>query len=197
MLKAVIFDLNGVFIKSPRLTDRLHEEFGVPEAEALEALKIVMNKVRLPNAEDVYSLWQPYLKKWNIPLSHDEFLTYWFSAEKELQEMFDLARSLRSRGLKVFILSNNFSERTAYYNEHFPELHEVTDKMYFSWQTGYTKNHPEAYTLLLTEQNLKPEECIFFDDSESNVTIASSLGIHAHVFESPLDCEAKITAATK
>ena len=35
MIKAIIFDLNGVFIKSPKLSDRFKERFNVSENDFL------------------------------------------------------------------------------------------------------------------------------------------------------------------
>lgn len=50
MIKAVIFDLNGVFIQSPKLSDRYKEQFGVPIEEFLPVLNEILNKARLPKA---------------------------------------------------------------------------------------------------------------------------------------------------
>jgi FMN phosphatase YigB (HAD superfamily) len=35
----------------------------------------------------------------------------------------------------------------------------------------------------MLENNLKPEECVYFDDSEENIKMAKSLGIKAFLFE--------------
>lgn len=185
MVKAVIFDLNGVFVKSPKLSDRFLDEFGVPVDEFLAALKEVMAKVRMPNAGNAYLAWKPYLKKWNVKMSEEEFFDFWFNAEREIPEMVRLARDLREKGVKVFILSNNLEERTEYYEKHFPSLGEVTDKTYFSWQTGFVKPDERAYRLVLEENNLKPEECVYFDDSERNVEVAGRIGIKSFLFETP------------
>ncbi|MAG44606.1 hypothetical protein CL633_01830 [bacterium] len=142
-----------------------------------------MAQVRMPNAPDFYQLWKPYLKKWGVKLTEQEFLDFGFTAEKENQELIKLAQELKAKELKLFILSNNFKERTAYYNKKFSFLKELFDKVYYSWQTGFVKPSPGAYRILLSENNLKPEECIYFDDSENNVKIANSLGIKSFVFE--------------
>jgi len=38
-MKAIIFDLNGVFIESPYLSDRFAVRFGVPKQDFLIVLK--------------------------------------------------------------------------------------------------------------------------------------------------------------
>lgn len=183
MIKAVIFDLNGVFIQSPKLSGRFKERFGVPENEFLPALKEIMGRIRLPNAGDAFVYWRPYLQKWGINLSKEDFFDFWFTAEKEVPGIATIARALKERGLKIFILSNNFEERTAYYEKNFTFLQEIADKSYYSWQTGLVKSNLEAYKKVLNENNLKPEECIYFDDVQENVEMAKSLGIHSYLFE--------------
>jgi len=183
MIKTIIFDLNGVFIQSPKLSERFGEQFGVPENDFLPALKDIMTKIRLPNANDAFLYWQPYLQKWGVNLSKEEFFDFWFNAEKEAPEITALTRELKIKGLKIFILSNNFIERAAYYDKNFPFLREVADKIYYSWQTGFIKPSPEAYKIILRENNLKPEECIYFDDVKENIDIATSLGIKSFLFE--------------
>ena len=42
MMKGIIFDLNGVFIQSHKLSDRFKEEFGVQTEVFLSALNDVM-----------------------------------------------------------------------------------------------------------------------------------------------------------
>ncbi|MBI2278608.1 MAG: HAD family phosphatase [Candidatus Brennerbacteria bacterium] len=185
MLKAVIFDLNGVFVKSRKLSERFHERFGVAPEEFFSALNVIMAKVRMPNAGDSFAYWEPYFEKWGVGLTKEAFLDFWFSGEEEVPEMVSLARELKAKGVKLFILSNNFSERTVFYQEHFPFLRELFDKVYYSWQTGFRKDSEKAYQNLLTENSLAPGDCAFFDDSPENIEIARRLGIQAYPFENP------------
>jgi len=90
---------------------------------------------------------------------------------------------LKSKQVKVFLLSNNFKERTTYYREHFPRLFRTVNKAYFSWETGFVKPDRKAYFSICKENKLQPEECIYFDDSEQNVGVAVSLGMHAEQWQ--------------
>ncbi len=195
MIKAIIFDLNGIFIQSPKLSERFREEFGVALDEFLPVLKEIMAKVRMPNAGDSFLYWKPYLGGWDVNLMREEFFNFWFNAEKEVPKMITLGKELKTKGIKLFILSNNFVERAEYYKSQFLWLQEIFDKIYYSWQTGFVKPSAEAYILLLTENNLKSEECTYFDDSEENVQVANSLGIKSYVFEGPEQVRKVIAAA--
>lgn len=182
MKKAVIFDLNGVFVLSPKLSDRFREAFGIESENFVPALKEVMAKVRMPGANPVFSYWRPHLQKWGLEMREQQFLDFWFNAETENTEMVMLGRELKQKGVRLFILSNNLRERSAYYREHFPFLSEIFEKQYYSWQTGYIKPDNRGFEMILKENNLDAKDCIFFDDSEANVEAASKLGIEAYVF---------------
>lgn len=192
MKTAVIFDLNGVFILSPKLSDRFKDVYGIEQERFLPAISDVMSHVRLPGAENMYSYWQPYFKAWGLTIHEQEFTDFWFNAEQENAEMVALARELKAKGLRLFILSNNLRERSAYYDTHFPFLDELFEKRYYSWQTGFIKPDVRCFQTVLTKNNLKPEECLFFDDSEKNVAVANSLGIEGYVFEGPGQVRAKL-----
>jgi len=188
MLKAAIFDLNGIFLQSPKLSDRFEKEFRIPVATFLPKLSEIMDKVRQPGAGSAFAYWQPILKEWNVNLSEQEFWDYWFKAEIPSERMIAFARELRNKGVKVFILSNNFKERAEYYG-HYPWIHDAVDKVYFSWQTGFVKPDPKAWSSLLAENNLKPDECIYFDDQEKNLKAAESVGIKSFMFTDEMALE--------
>lgn len=184
-MRAIIFDLNGVFIVSAKLSTRFEKDFRVPSEVFLPALKDVMARVRLPGAPSLFSCWEPYLKKWQVNLDEKGLHEYWFNSEAENTEMIELARELKGRGIRLFILSNNMRERGNYYDTHFPFLNELFEKCYFSWKTGYIKPDPRAYELILEENHLPATDCAYFDDSEDNVEVASKLGIKSFLYENP------------
>jgi HAD superfamily hydrolase (TIGR01509 family) len=183
MLKAIIFDLNGVFLKSEFLTDRIQETYGIPVKESLEVLKPSMKVVRQPNAPSIFPMWQPLFENHGISITEEEFFSFWFGGERLVNELIDYVKQLRQNGTKVFILSNNFRERTTYYRKYFPEIFKNVDAAYFSWETGFVKPSVEAFKNVLSTNDLNAEDVVFFDDSEENVEVAKSLGIVAHVFK--------------
>ncbi len=193
MIKAVIFDLNGIFIQAPLLSDRFNKDFGITIGDFLPKLKEIMNKTRQPNAGGSFQYWKPVLDEWDIHMTEEEFWGYWFGAETVSNDMVNFAKELKGKGIKVFILSNNFKERAEYYG-HYPWINEVIDKAYFSWQTGYVKPDPKAWELILEENNLESKECMYFDDQEKNVEAAKSIGITAHIFTNDQDLIQKVNS---
>ena len=183
-VRAVVFDLNGVFIQGPLLSDCFQKDFIIGPERFLPALKSTMDIIRLPGASHVYEYWEPYLKTWGVNLSKDQFVDYWFKTEKEVPEMIEIVETLKKNGTKVFILSNNFRERTDYYNAHFSSL-KMFDGLYYSWQTGFVKPSAEAYRNILEKNQLAAADVVYFDDSEKNIEVARSLGIQAYIFVGP------------
>ncbi|MEK7094415.1 MAG: HAD-IA family hydrolase [Patescibacteria group bacterium] len=191
MIKAIIFDLNGIFIQSPKLSSRFEEDFGIPKEDFLEKLERIVAKTRKPGAGPSFVYWSPVLKEWGLKMNEQEFWDYWFKAEKPSEWMIQFSRDLKGKNIKVFILSNNFKERAEYYN-HYPWLHEVVDRVYFSWETGFIKTDQKSWQLILDENNLEPEECLYFDDQKKNVEAAESLKIKSFLFTSEGDLERQI-----
>jgi epoxide hydrolase-like predicted phosphatase len=193
MIKAIIFDLNGVFIKSPFLSDRFEEEFKVPSKEFIPVLKEIMDKVRKPNAGDAFQYWKPHLDKWKISLTKEQFFDFWFSAEKEVPEMVNVAQELKDKGIRVLVLSNNFVERSKYYKQNFGFLDHLFEKVYYSWETGFVKPDKAAFEKVLSDTGLKAEECIYVDNQQNNVDTAKSLGMNTILFDDFKTLEKKLS----
>jgi putative hydrolase of the HAD superfamily len=181
MIKAIIFDLNGIFLQSPKLSDRFSKDFGISTSLFLPKLSEIMEKVRKPNAEPAYKYWREVLKEWKVDITENKFWDYWFGTEVQSEKMIAFAKQLRKSGIKVIILSNNFKERANYYDQ-YPWIHEAVDKVYFSWQTGFVKPDIRAWELILSENDLKGEECIYFDDQDKNLVASENAGIKAFKF---------------
>ncbi len=95
----------------------------------------------------------------------------------------DWVKELKSKGYRVYYLSNYFE----YLMRERPDVLEFTNYMdggIFSWQEHIIKPDPEIYRRLMQRYQLKPEECVFIDDSPKNIAAANALGIHGVLFES-------------
>ena len=195
MIKAAIFDLNGIFLQSPKLSTRFEKDFGIPADVFIPKLLVIMDALRKPNAGPAFEYWKPVLEEWNIAFTEDEFWKYWFGAEKPSERMIAFATSLRQKGILVFILSNNFKERAEFYG-HYPWIHEAVDKVYFSWQTGFVKPDANAWKLVLDENDLRPEECIYFDDQQKNLDASEKVGIKAFMFTNEEELEKFVNNTT-
>jgi len=142
-----------------------------------------MSIVRLDPKVKVYTFWKSLLDKYHVDIDEEKFLEYWFSGESLVYDLIDLCKELREKSIKVYILSNNFKERTEYYRNNFPEIFENVDNAFFSWETGNVKSNIDTYTRLLKKIDINGEDVIFFDDSQNNIDLAKKVGIKGYVFE--------------
>lgn len=177
--QALITDLNGVLIKRDELlSDRLTRVFGTDAPAFVRALKKVMPVLRMPGAPAAIDVWRPYLADLKIPLSAEEFLAFWLEAEETDDQALELLKNIRrTSGCRMILLSNNFAERTLFYETRFPQVFEPFDAIYFSHRTGYAKPDPRAWENILEEHGLAAVACVFVDDKEKNRTVARSLGM--------------------
>jgi HAD superfamily hydrolase (TIGR01509 family) len=182
MIKAVVFDLNGVFLISDYLTDRIEKEFSIPVEESLSVLKKSLEEVRINPNIKIFKFWVNLFRKHDIKITEEEFLTFWFKGETLIPEFLEITKQLKNKGIKVYVFSNNFKERTEYYRRNFEEIFENIDNAFFSWETGYVKPSLEAFQNLLKEINNNPSEIIYIDDSQENVDVAASLGIRSYIY---------------
>ena len=89
--------------------------------------------------------------------------------------------SLRTRGYKVFLLSNTNPFMMQWADKDFDgEGHPISyyfDAMYLSYQCKVMKPRREIFEIMLHNEQLQPDETIFVDDSLRNVEAAAALGI--------------------
>ena len=107
-----------------------------------------------------------------------------FINEAEDKAMTEIVRELKERGVMLILLSNIYIWDSEHFKNKFSFL-KLFDKLYFSSDTGLAKPDPKAYEIVLKENNLAPEEVVYFDDSRSNVAAAQALGIESHLFANP------------
>ncbi len=87
-----------------------------------------------------------------------------------------LLKSLQPR-YKLVLCSNTDVERFGFIKKKFPEV-LFFDKYVVSYEVGFMKPHPRIYEAALEGAGTRPEESVFIDDREENITAAEKLGFH-------------------
>ena len=99
-------------------------------------------------------------------------------------EKTEYIKELRRRGYRIVMLSNtndgHWDEiERIFTNATGEKIENCFDALYLSYRMHRRKPEKEIFLELLENEKAKPEECIFFDDSEENCDAARSLGITA------------------
>ena len=90
-------------------------------------------------------------------------------------------RELKEKGYSVYYLSNMPEIAMRDCGEELNFLEE-TDGGILSYREKIVKPDPAIYRLMMERYGLKPEECVFLDDSEKNVRAACQEGMWGIVF---------------
>jgi putative hydrolase of the HAD superfamily len=194
-LEGVISDFGGV------LTNRLIEAFAAFQDETgitMEQLGRGMQRVSERDGEyPLFRLERGELTErkflddlaWGLedelghrPTLH-RFREIYFEALHANEPMLDLMRTLRERGHRMAILTNNVREWEPLWRSKLP-VDEIFPVIVDSAWVGMRKPDPAIYHLTLERLGLSPEASLFIDDNELNVEAARELGMRAVHFRS-------------
>ena len=177
MAKAVVFDMNGVFVEPIELPilRRICNETRAGEWVGLSNYYLNIAQFELG-----YMPPKDFWKKVFPALTDEEYKEY---AEAEYEKGFQRDDALYSicsvlaKECSLYCLSNsNFMQGKAYRKQ---KLYSPFNGIFLSHETGRLKPFPGAYTNLLAKTGLKAGECVYVDDSWRNIAAAAALGFTA------------------
>lgn len=179
MIRAIIFDFNGIFVSPVEDTvlAKLARHFHTPLVSA--QMKYLMHLKKFQEGKtDPFVFW----KKIFPALSKKEFRAIVENEYKKIRKhhkAYELAKNL-SKQFKVYCLSNS----NGLQEKHFKKkgLYSCFDWVFLSHRTGSIKPFPSAFRHVLSRIKLKAQECIFIDDSAKNILAAKTLGFKAIKF---------------
>lgn len=184
-IKNIVFDVGGVIIKG-NLYHSLHKYFKSKfdfDAFIKEIGHRQMSAVWDIGAKPFSDVIADKIKE--FPQYRDILLDYdlnWIDVIiGEDEGTISLIKSLKENGYKLFIISNFAKEKfeilTAKY-----DFNKYFDGIIISAEVKALKPSAEIYEILFSKFNLKPQECVFFDDLKENVEGAKKAGMEAEVF---------------
>jgi putative hydrolase of the HAD superfamily len=105
------------------------------------------------------------------------------SMEPDVQVL-NMARQIKQRAM-LALLSNNGPLLKESIDTVFPELVEIFGKRaYFSYEFAAAKPDPRVFVGLLERLQVKPQETLFIDDTETYIKGATKAGLRTHHFRS-------------
>jgi putative hydrolase of the HAD superfamily len=188
MIKAVIFDLDGVIvISNQRFSDRL----GLNQELQDEFFKGKFLDL-LVGKGDLKEEIRKYAEKWGWKGTIEELLEYWFRGEHVMDKrVVSAIRELRKNGIKTFLATNQEKYRTAYVKKEMGLL-LIFDEIFSSSSAGYMKKDPQFWQFVLERIPVKPKEVLYWDDSGDNVEAAGIAGVRAELYTSFEDFHMKM-----
>ena len=117
------------------------------------------------------------------PLTHEQCLYAWLGYLKGIpQRNLDTIQQLREKGYRVCLLSNTnpfFFEwaESGAFDGHGRPIREYFDTLYVSFECKMLKPSREIFEHVLLQEDIRPEQLLFIDDSKRNTDSAAQLGI--------------------
>jgi len=117
-------------------------------------------------------------QKYGFECSQEEFESAWNAM---LLGLFPFSTEIinnLSEKVHLTLLSNTNELHFEFISPECKPLFESFSACYFSHKIGMRKPQAEIFQKVLSEQNYKPDETLYFEDSPQHIEMARSLGIH-------------------
>ncbi len=185
MIKAVTFDLDGVYFTSDSYSRFKH---ALPKNISNDSvvdlvLSSSQQMMAFKKGELSESDYWEYVNR-NLGADLDiPRISQLLSDSYRLNDLVvDTVRKVRSLGIKTCICTNNFPTRIDALNSKFGFLSDFDVKV-ISYQLHSLKPDPLIFETLIKQSRCLPEEIIFADDKLANVAAAKNLGINAFLYQ--------------
>lgn len=190
-ITAIIFDFGNVFVKWD--AHALYKRF-FPTPEAVDSF---LQEIRFAEWNSYQDAGRSF--KEGIAILSAEFPqyaeliqaydTYW---EESITDTYDgtieIAQKLKKEGWHLYLLSNFSAETFQIMLKRYSFL-QLFDDMIISGEHKLIKPDPAIFELTLKRIKRTAQECLFIDDSLSNIETAHRLGFHTILFQSPEQLE--------
>lgn len=183
--KNVVFDLGGVLVRFDPQYFAARE--GVPPEDipafVQEVFKgkewVAMDRGTMDCPEAVVSICSRLPERLH-PAAERLVCGWWKPAREPMPGMAELIQELKALGYGIYLLSN----ASQHFYEYFPGIpgSQFFDGLVVSADYKLLKPHREIFTVLYQTYGLNPSECVFIDDTASNVDGAEQTGMDGIVF---------------
>ncbi len=197
MTKILVFDLGGVLIDwNPRylyrkliddegdinlfLSEVCNSEWNVKQDAGRALAEATAERIAL--FPEKKSLIEAFYDRWEEMLGG------------EINETVEILRELKNKGDSIYALTNWSGETFPIAEERFDFL-QWFDGTLVSGVEKMAKPDPAIFHLLLKRYELQAENCLFIDDSKTNIEAAARIGFETHHFKSAAGLRQELIAA--
>lgn len=189
MIKNIVFDMGNV------LTGYSMAEYICRHTDTEEERKIIKNEVCgsaewmqmdrgiLTDEEGIAFICERVPKQYHALI---ERFIYGFRMEPEPNLPTEsLVCRLKEAGYDLYLLSN-VAQRFHRFSKNIASISYMKG-IWISCEHGYLKPEKEAYLSFFEKFDLKPEECLFIDDSAANIEAAMRCGMRGIVYHGDVE----------
>ena len=183
-LSAVLFDLGGVVLGSPLEAFAAYElELGLPPqtlnkaivAAGAESAWARLERGELTMAQFFEAFDTELTAAVQVRISAEALMTKIADNTQLRPAMVSAIRTIRSAGLKVAALTNNWASEDQFHK--MDALRNEFDVFIESTKVGLRKPDPRIYHLACSALGVEPSQVVFLDDIGLNLKAARALGM--------------------
>ena len=123
---------------------------------------------------------------WQWQGSADDLLDFWFKTEDvRNEELIEVIHNLKSQGVPCYLAT----EQEKYRGEYMKHVmfKDLFDGYFITAELGVSKTDPKFFEMIIDRlksqhPEVEPQDITFFDDSQSKVDTACSVGINGQLF---------------
>ena len=184
MIRHIVFDMGQVLVNFNigLFTDRLRlseADAALIRREVLTTVEWVRMDRGTISDDDALARMQARLPR-HLHGTAEYLVRRWNDPIVPVEGMADVARDLKNAGYDLYLLSNASTRQHTYW-------HDIPGSEYFSGtfiSADYRLLKPEdaIYQAFFRKFGLKPEDCLFIDDSPANIEASENAGMAGIVF---------------
>jgi putative hydrolase of the HAD superfamily len=184
-IKNIIFDLGGIFLNIDfSKTEKAFREIGVTQFSDFYTQH---------HASDIFELLETgkitpeefhhaFVHETGVNITYEQLKNAWTALLLDFPiERVHLLKEI-GKYYNTFLLSNTNKIHydifiQSFYEQTGEDFNKYFIKAYYSHEIGLRKPYPESYLCILNEQNIKPQETLFIDDTPKNIEGAKQVGL--------------------
>lgn len=182
MITHILIDVHGVLTvgdERQKFLVKLKNKFNINPEEQNKFWQSYVDKLDKNEISSIDYL-NFFNQKFKTPFSPDEYFNFFAEQITPNLKLLNYISKLSNK-YKIIIISDNLLDFANRLNNILKNDFDKYQK-YYSYQYGLTKKDG-LLSLVIKDQKVDPESCIFIDDNQTNIDNAKKIGINSIIFQ--------------